>query len=104
MTCSIVNVAVRLEMDRDKCLDARIAVGSMAPTPLRCHKAEALIKGRNIDSEVIKECSAAAIDQTSPIDNERAAAWYQSRLVLRFSPGLSEKHLVRLEIEGGTDT
>jgi CO/xanthine dehydrogenase FAD-binding subunit len=79
MTCSIVNVAVRLEIDRDKCLDARIAVGSMAPTPLRCRKAEALIKGRNIDSDVIKECSAAAIDETSPIDDERAAAWYRKQ-------------------------
>lgn len=79
MTCSIVNVAVRLEMDQDKCVDARIAVGSMAPTPLRCRKAEALIKGRSIDSEVIKECSAAAIDETSPIDDERAAAWYRKQ-------------------------
>lgn len=79
MTCSVVNLAVRLEMDRDKCVDARIAIGSMAPTPLRCRKAEALIKGRTIDSAVIQECSAAAIDETSPIDDERAAAWYRKQ-------------------------
>ncbi len=77
MTCSVVNLAVRLEMDGDKCLDARIALGSMAPTPLRCRKAEALIKGRNVDSELIKECSATAIEESSPIDDERAAAWYR---------------------------
>jgi len=79
MTCSVINVAVRLEMDREKCLDARIALGSMAPTPLRCRKAEALIKGRSIDSEVVKECAIAAIDESSPIDDERAAAWYRKQ-------------------------
>jgi CO/xanthine dehydrogenase FAD-binding subunit len=79
MTCSVVNLAVRLEMDGNKCLDARIALGSMAPTPLRCLKAEALIKGRNIDNEAIKACSAAAIDESSPIDDERASAWYRKQ-------------------------
>lgn len=79
MMCSIVNVAVRLEMDGDKCLDARIALGSMAPTPLRCREAEALIKGQNVNSEVIKKCSVTAIEETSPIDDERAAAWYRKQ-------------------------
>lgn len=79
MMCSIVNVAVRLEMDGAKCLDARIALGSMAPTPLRCREAEGLIKGRNVDSEVIKKCSVVAIEETSPIDDERAAAWYRKQ-------------------------
>jgi carbon-monoxide dehydrogenase medium subunit len=79
MTCSVVNVAVRLEMEQDKCLDARIALGSMAPTPIRCRKAEAIIKGRKIDEGVIKECAAAAIDETSPIDDQRATAWYRKQ-------------------------
>ena len=36
MTLSVVNVAVNLEMDGNTCTDARIAIGSMAPKPLRC--------------------------------------------------------------------
>jgi CO/xanthine dehydrogenase FAD-binding subunit len=79
MTCSVVNVAVRLETEGERCLDARIAVGSMAPTPLRCRKAEELIKGRDIDGEMIKECSTSAIGETSPIDDQRAAAWYRKQ-------------------------
>lgn len=79
MTCSVVNLAVALEMDGDKCSEARIAMGSMAPTPLRCRKAEAVIKGRVLDDDAIRECSAVAIEETSPIDDGRAAAWYRKQ-------------------------
>ena len=36
LTLSVVNAAVRLEVNRKKCQEARIALGSVAPTPLRC--------------------------------------------------------------------
>jgi carbon-monoxide dehydrogenase medium subunit len=66
-------------MDGDTCTDARIAVGSMAPTVIRCLEAEGLLKGRTLDEELIAECADAAVAQTEPIDDQRASAWYQMK-------------------------
>jgi len=78
-SCSVASVAVRLVMDDDTCTDARIVVGSMAPTPLRCTKAEKLLKGKTLDEKLIAEAAEAAVDQTSPIDDQRASAWYRMK-------------------------
>jgi CO/xanthine dehydrogenase FAD-binding subunit len=77
--CSIVTATVRLEMDGNVCHDARIVLGSMAPTPLRCTQAEALIKGKTLDKALIDECAAQAVAQSSPISDMRATAWYRQK-------------------------
>ena len=61
MTLSVVNVAVCLEMDGKKCKDARIAMGSVAPTPLRCTRAEGLLKGKGLDETLFAQCAAEAM-------------------------------------------
>jgi len=77
--CSIASAAVRLEMDGDVCQDARIVLGSMAPTPLRCTKAEGLLKGKKLDNALIQDCAAQAVAESSPIDDQRATAWYRKK-------------------------
>jgi carbon-monoxide dehydrogenase medium subunit len=79
-TLSVANAAVQLEMDGAVCKDARIVLGSMAPTPLRCVKAEALIKGKSLDETLIAECAATAVAESSPIDDQRATAWYRKKV------------------------
>jgi CO/xanthine dehydrogenase FAD-binding subunit len=75
--CSIASATVRLEMDGDVCQDARIVLGSMAPTPLRCKEAEAFIKGKTLDAETIAACADKAVGESNPIDDQRATAWYR---------------------------
>ena len=77
--CSVVSVAVRLEMDGDVCTAAHIVLGSMAPTPLRCTKAEALIEGEELDEKLIAKCAAKAVAEGAPIDDMRATAWYRKK-------------------------
>jgi carbon-monoxide dehydrogenase medium subunit len=98
MTLSVVNVAVRLEMDGHKCKDARIAMGSVAPTPLRCPRAERLLKGQEVDKALIAQCSAEVMAACQPVDDQRATAWYRRQagtvLVARAlaqAAGLAEK-------------
>lgn len=79
MTLSVVNAAVRLDIAGTKCNEARIALGSVAPTPIRCTKAEAMIKGKEIDKELITKCAAEAIAESKPIDDQRATAWYRKK-------------------------
>lgn len=79
MTLSVVNTAVRLQMNGKICKEARIAVGSMAPRPLRCEKAEGILNGSSVDKDLIGKCAAEAIKETSPIDDQRATAWYRKK-------------------------
>ena len=77
--CSIVIVGVRLELDGKVCRAARVALGSMAPTPLRCAKAEALLVGKTVDAALVAQAAAAAVGESSPIDDVRATAWYRRK-------------------------
>lgn len=79
MTLSVVNTAVRLQMNGKICKEARIAVGSMAPRPLRCEKAERILSGNSVNKDLIGTCAAQAIKETSPIDDQRATAWYRKK-------------------------
>lgn len=79
MTLSVVNVAVRLEMSGTACDDARIALGAMAPTPIRCYKAEGLLKGKKIDKALLNDCAAQAVAESDPIDDGGATAWYRKK-------------------------
>lgn len=78
-TLSVASVAVQLEMEGATCKDARIVLGAMAPTPLRCTKAEGMIKGKSLDEGLVAKCAAEAVDESSPIDDQRATAWYRKR-------------------------
>jgi carbon-monoxide dehydrogenase medium subunit len=77
MSLSIVNVAVHLEMEGGKCRDAKIALGSVAPTPIRCHQAERMLVNKEIGLELISKCAGEAVAATKPIDDQRAKAWYR---------------------------
>jgi carbon-monoxide dehydrogenase medium subunit len=77
MTLSIVNVAVCLEMEGRICRDAKIAMGSVAPTPIRCPRAEMLLMDKEIDLELISKCAGEAMAMSQPLDDQRAKAWYR---------------------------
>jgi carbon-monoxide dehydrogenase medium subunit len=78
-TLSVVNAAVSLGKNGGKCTNVRIAVGAMAPTPLRCVKAEEALQDKQPDAGFIRDCARIAVEQTDPIDDGRASAWYRKR-------------------------
>jgi CO/xanthine dehydrogenase FAD-binding subunit len=77
MSLSVVNVAVHMEIEGGKCRDAKIAMGSVAPTPIRCHQAERMLVNKEIGLELISKCAGEAVAVTKPIDDQRAKAWYR---------------------------
>lgn len=79
MTLSVVNVAVRMNLEGQKCKEARIALGAVASTPLRCEKAEAMVQEKEIDRNLITDCAAQAMAAGSPIDDQRATSWYRKQ-------------------------
>lgn len=77
LTLSVMNVAVQVLQQGDTVESARIAVGAMAPVPMRCSLAESMLTGKKLEHKLIDQCAECAISETSPIDDQRASAWYR---------------------------
>jgi carbon-monoxide dehydrogenase medium subunit len=60
---------------------ARIALASVAPTPVRARSAEAALEGRAIDGDLIEEAAEAAVASATPITDVRGSAEYRKELV-----------------------
>ena len=77
MAISVVSVAVMLDMDNSICRKARIALGSVAPKPVRAYGAEKIIEGKELDDEVIGASAREVTKEISPISDIRASAEYR---------------------------
>ncbi len=80
MAVSVVSVAVMFEMENTMCRKPRVALGAVAPTPIRAYRVERLLEGREPNSQTIAECLEAVTTEISPISDIRATAEYR-RLV-----------------------
>jgi CO/xanthine dehydrogenase FAD-binding subunit len=65
--------------------DVRVAMGSVAPTPVRARRVEAALEGKPLDSATIEAALLGAGEDASPIDDVRASAWYRDHLVRVFT-------------------
>src|ERR1700681_3549015 len=72
--------------------DVRIALGSMAPVPLRLTETERTVRGKAIDSELLLLAREAVAAEIRPIDDIRSTARYRAlvagNLVAEFLNGL----------------
>lgn len=79
--------------------DVRLAMGSMAPVPIRLNETERIVRGKRIDSAVIQCARTTAAAEVRPIDDIRSTARYRAmvagNLVAEFLEWLSA---------GGTQT
>ncbi len=75
--------------------DVRIALGSVAPVPLRLREAEQAVKGRAIDSALLFLARKTAMAEIHPIDDIRSTARYRAavagNLVVEFLSRLNSE-------------
>lgn len=82
MAVSIASVALLLEIEKDGCIaDARIALGAVSPTAIRCPQAEAVLKGRSYEDGLAEAAAEAAALACSPISDIRGSAAYRRHAV-----------------------
>ena len=81
---STVSVAIGARVTGGRLVDVRVAMGSVAPTPLRARQVEAALEGKPLAAASIAEAVAAAAQDAKPIDDVRASAWYRGHLVRVF--------------------
>jgi carbon-monoxide dehydrogenase medium subunit len=63
------------------CTKARIALASVAPTPIRAREAEAVLEGKVITKKLLQEACEKASDSASPITDVRGSIEYRKELV-----------------------
>ena len=88
MEISVVCVAARLTLDAtgDRCVDARIVLGAVAPTSWRARDAERGLEGRAPTPDAFREAGRAAAAGCRPISDVRASARYRQLLVETLVP------------------
>ena len=75
---TLVGVAVLMSVDSADgvCTDIKIALGSVAPTPIRARQAEAVLRRKRIDDRLIGQAAQVAAEETRP----RSRADYRRRM------------------------
>src|SRR5258708_24288338 len=58
--------------------DIRIALGSVAPVPLRLYKTEQIVKGKPVNESLVLLASKTAMEEIKPIDDIRSTAKYRA--------------------------
>ena len=83
MDIAVAGVGSYLEVDPNSRVinRARIALASVAPTPVRATEAESHLEGKVLSDEVINEAAALAPKSASPISDVRGSAEFRLELV-----------------------
>ena len=82
MDLAFVGVAAAVQLsETGEICSARIALGAVAPTPLRAYRAEQRLAGCQPDAALINEAALLAAAEARPIDDLRASADFRRHLV-----------------------
>jgi len=81
MDLALASVAALIRTEGSQCLKARVAVGSVAPAPMRLTEVEALLEGEELSHELLDEARELAYRCVSPISDVRCSADYRRHLV-----------------------
>ncbi|GAB4309556.1 MAG: hypothetical protein Kow00117_02930 [Phototrophicales bacterium] len=78
---SVINTAIILKIENNIIRDAKITLGSVAPTIIRVPVAEQALIGQTLTIEVIHEAARLAAATPTPIDDVRSTAAYRTEMI-----------------------
>ena len=82
MDIAVVGVAVLLTLGQgDRIERARIALGAVAPTPIRARKAEAILEGKAASEALFAQAAETATSEANPIGDVRGSAEFRRHLL-----------------------
>jgi len=101
-TLSVVAVAALVKVEDNKFKDVRVALNSVAPTPVRAKSVEKSLIGKEVTLENIEEAAKLVVNDISPISDVRASAEYRKEMSIILTRDSLIKSLERigLRIEG----
>jgi len=102
MDIAVVGSAAMLTLDEEgKIAAARIALGAVAPTPIRAFEAETYLIGETPSEKLFAQAASAAMVAAVPIDDLRASADYRRHLVNIFTQKALRQALMRAKENHG---
>ena len=69
-------------MNGDQIEDVRIALGSVAPIPIRCTQTEGALRSKQVNNDTLAAAKAALTAEIAPIDDLRSTRAYRLRVSL----------------------
>jgi aerobic carbon-monoxide dehydrogenase medium subunit len=82
MDLALVGVAATMSLNTAGSVrDVKVALGAVAPTPLRAQKAEDMLKGQKFSGELVSQAAQAAAKEARPISDVRSPADYRREMV-----------------------
>ncbi len=80
MDIAVVGCAVNITLEGDKCIDARVALGAVAPKPLLVDEASKLLIGSSFEEEIVEKAALACENACNPIDDKRGTVSYRKKV------------------------
>jgi xanthine dehydrogenase iron-sulfur cluster and FAD-binding subunit A len=78
----VLAMSWRLYID-ERWHDVHIALGSVAPTPIRLPRTEAVLEGQRPDAQVVDRAATGIATEIEPIDDVRSTAEYRRMVAAR---------------------
>ena len=80
-----VSIGIGGSLENGSFNNVRVAMGAVAPMPLRARKLEATLAGKPLDAARIQAVADSAGKDAAPIDDIRGSAWYRNHLICVFT-------------------
>jgi len=77
---SKISCAVAVERREDVCVSCRIALGAVAPVPMRAKEAEGALVDKRIDDSFVEEIGLVVSEEINPITDIRSTAAYRRQI------------------------
>ena len=77
---STVSMGVAGTLDEGVMTGVRVAIGAVAPVPLRATATEAVLERQSLGKDIIEKAVETVQQEITPIDDVRASAWYRKHL------------------------
>ncbi|MBM4330640.1 MAG: xanthine dehydrogenase family protein subunit M [Deltaproteobacteria bacterium] len=90
-TLSVVSVAAFARIRRGKFEEVRLALGAVAPTPIRGRRVEENLKGKEVNEQNIAQAAEIIKGEIKPIADVRASEEYRREMSLIFTRRVLEQ-------------
>ena len=78
----LVGVAALVVLDAaGRCVEARIGLGGAAPTPIRTHGAEQVLRGEALSDVAVRDAAEAAAHEAEPLSDLMGSADYRREMI-----------------------
>jgi carbon-monoxide dehydrogenase medium subunit len=102
MDIAVVGVAAMLTLDDSgNIAQARLALGAVAPMPIRAYQAESKLVGETASEELFNHAARIASQEAAPIDDLRASADYRRHLIKVYTIRALRQALMRAKENHG---